>query len=237
MNFELPDLDISFERVVIKKAVDFNKTYLSVGSLIHGYIGNIERIQRELSLLYYDLPNQTDKFIFIREILIHIAATKGKYNEDIQKNLPPNKAHAQRMLDGLNEANDTFDAFTHFLAGLLIKDGYNLDKNAFTYQENWEIQNKVDDIVSALEKIQAGQEILAEEFDAMKLQIEDEFKSLKSDTILGKKSFYHLALGKISSYAGNKIADGIFDAIKPQLLAFFTTQAPHLLDSLHKFLN
>jgi len=85
MNFELPDLDISFEHVVAKKAADFIHTYLSVGSLIHGYIGNLEMIRRELSSVYYDLPNQTDKFVFIREILIHIAAIKGKYNEDIQK--------------------------------------------------------------------------------------------------------------------------------------------------------
>jgi len=141
------------------------------------------------------------------------------------------------MLDNLNEANNTFDEFTHFLAGLLIKDGYNLDKNAFTYQESWEVQNKVDDILSALQKIQAGQEILSDEFETLKSQIEDEFKSLKSNTVLGKKTFYQLALGKISSYAGDKVADSIFEAIKPQLFAFFATLAPHLLETLHRFLN
>ena len=32
------------------------------------------------------------------------------------------------------------------------------------------------------------------------------------DKVMGKKSFYQLALGKIGSYTGNKIADQIFEA-------------------------
>jgi hypothetical protein len=69
MNFTLPDLDISFEQIVVKKAQEFSKTYLVVNGMVHGYTGNIEMIKRELTSVYYDLPYQTDKFIFIRELI------------------------------------------------------------------------------------------------------------------------------------------------------------------------
>jgi len=238
MIFTLPDLDVSFEKVVIKKAEEFSKTYLAIGGIVHGYTGNMEMIRRELSSVYYDLPNQTDRFVFIREIMLHIIAIKGKYNEDIQRNLPQNKrGQSERMLSGLAEANDILDEFMHFLAGLLIRDGYNIDTNAFSYEEKVAVDEKLNNIIYTLEKLQAGQEVIYEEFEGIKAKIEEEFSKLKSETILGKKTFFQLALGKVGTFAGNKLADQIFEQIKPQLILFFATQAPHLLDSFQKLLH
>jgi hypothetical protein len=200
--------------------------------MAYGSNGNIEMIKRELSSVYHDLPNQTDKFIFIRELMMHVAAIKGKHNEDINRSLPADKHHAQRMLDGLIVGNHTLDEFQYFLASLLVKDGYNLDKNAFSWEEFKEVDTRLDDIIRSLDHIEASQEVLFEEFEAQKSFIRNEFESLRSNKVIGKKNFYQLALGKICSYTGNKIADQIFVAIKPQIVIFFAAQAPHLVETI-----
>ncbi len=88
-----------------------------------------------------------------------------------------------------------------------------------------------------LSNIQVGQEILYDDFQKVKKGIQDDFINLKSQKVLGKDTSFKVALGTIGKYAGNKIADVIFDQLKPYLTAFFIAEASIILDFLSKLIG
>jgi hypothetical protein len=236
MNFTIPDFDFTFENIVIRKANQTIATYLGVNAIVHGYVDNIKRIENTLSEQFWDLITPQDRLVYVREIMLHIVAIKNKYNEDINRSLPSNGILKNRMVDGLSEANNILDDLQYFLYGLLVKDGYNLDTNSFTFGETYDLNLKIDEILYKLDELKAGEEVLYNEFEEMKEKLKGDFESQKREYPLGKTKYFQLAIGKIASYAGNKVADEIFAALKPQILVFFALQYPHLLESVEKIL-
>ncbi|NNU34163.1 hypothetical protein HK413_08425 [Mucilaginibacter sp. S1162] len=95
----------------------------------------------------------------------------------------------------------------------------------------------MDLILYKLDELKAGEEVLYNEFEDVRNQIKIDFLALQSQYPLGKKSYFQLALGKIASYTGNKLADEIFEALKPQIIAFLMLQSPQLVEHLHKLIG
>ena len=104
-----------------------------------------------------------------------------------------------------------------------------LDKNVFSVDEVKVINKKIDSILEALNELKAGQEIIFDHID----EVIGDYSSLKSDYPLGKKRWHQRAAGIVVSYAGEKGADELYDAIKPFLKAFMNLD-PGII---HKFLQ
>jgi len=238
MEITIPDFDFTFEEVVLHKANEFIKVRLAVNNIAYGFTPGVDTIKSDLSGIYYDLANSNQRLIFIRQIMYHIADSKVKLIESINGSLPNANNLRENMLRGLEVSKNRLDDFQFFLCTLLIRDGYNLDTNAFTIEESFEINSKLDLILYGIDELKVGEEILfdeIQEYESTKEEIRNDLATLKTQTILGKKTYFQLFLGKICSYAGSKAADWVLDSVKPQIIAIFIVQAPHIKELIEKF--
>lgn len=228
---EIPDPDFSFSDVIKRKAETFCRTYLSEGaikSVAYGYRGNIENILNSIESECYTVRNDTDRLILVSELIIHLNGIKQNYKSSRKSmsNVGPSHIITPKQdLDFENTINDIL----YFVYNLSSSSGYVFDKNAFNEDEIDNIYAKIDMIISSLERVKVGQEVIYEFIEELK----SDFESLKSDIPLGKKRWYQRAAGIVFSYASSKGADEVFEVLKPHLTDLIK-QSPGLIDKLLK---
>lgn len=153
--------------------------------------------------LIKDVRNKTKEFyqtgervLFISILLEHLSlATK---EEEIIEDL---------------DAMDLVQDLQHMLVGELDKLRIGVDKNAFTTSEIKDLTKKVNQIISTLDKMVIGQEIIFDRVEELKQDYADLLRSFG----LGKKPFYQRLAGIVMEYSAEKGADEVIEAIKPHL--------------------
>jgi len=120
----------------------------------------------------------------------------------------------------------------------LISDNcnYKFDKNAFTADDSVTIHQKLDIILSKLDRLECGEEIIFNEVEAFKESFKADIKSLESTTILGKDKWYKLLGGTALKYAGNKIFEIFLKQSGSEFLELMNHHFPNI-KTIVKFLN
>jgi hypothetical protein len=222
VSIEIPAPDFSFEEIAKDKAKGIVRFQLHGGSL-NQYIGGINpglvsRVETEIYTLY----NAKERLLCIAELLTFLTDAVIKYNN--------NPFDGQSEEDKLKYSKG-IDKLKYALYSIAsTASGYTFDKNAFTYDEVGDLNQKIDAILSSLETVKMGQEVLGD----MVEELTDEFNSLKSSYVLGKKTWKQKATGIVVSFVGKKGSDAIWDVIKPYMKDFFVNHSPELV---HKLLS
>lgn len=229
VTFEIPDPEFSFSTVIKRKAEDLCKLYLETGvikNIAFGVRGDVQGLENRIELEYLNVRNDSDRFLFILEIINHLNRIKLDYRTPRKgfSNMAPPQIITPKQ--DINFEN-TIDDILYFVYNLSSNSGYTFDKNAFKDEERDILNNKIDSILESLERLKVGQEVVFDFVDELK----SDFESLKADLPLGKKRWYQRAAGIVVSYAGNKGADEVFDLLKPQLKDLLS-QSPDMIDRL-----
>jgi hypothetical protein len=215
INFELPKSDFKFQHVIKLKAEKFIVSSLnqrSIQSVSKGLKGTVHQMYREIDEAVCEFRIYTQRLLFFGEILNHLV----KIKEDGTDAFSP--THEK-------DYKETITLIQFYIYNLCEDYGFKIDTDAFDAIEAVNVQLKIEDIISVLTKLQAGQEVLYNEIQ----QIKDDFESLKADTPFGKKRWYQRLAGIVASYVGTKGADEILDVIKPYLKEILTEQMPTLI--------
>jgi hypothetical protein len=230
MNFktiEVPSADFLFENIARKKAQDIISSHLYLGAFSNPYSGANERIEQEIFQSFSTLIQAGDKIVFVIMIITRIVNLKNEHQDNRNK-LDVKKQNHDHYKSNYESTTDSLNEMQYYLYGLLSTyTGYNLDSNTFSDNEVSALNNKIDTILSKLNEIELGQEIIFDSIDELK----NDFQSLKTDFPLGKKRWYQRVSGVVVSYLGTKGADEIFDALKP-LLKELIHNAPELIKLL-----
>ena len=220
MEITIPDPDFNFSDVAYNKVADTVWNYLSANE-VEGIIGGNDehkenlffKIDKDLNSLF----NKEDKYIYISQFFISLS-----------KSLMD--ARLRLTYENYNiEVESLFKEIRYFLYNKLNQLGVTTATGAFTSAEVAELNKKIDSVISTLETLKTGQQVIFEHIDDV---IED-YDSLKSDYIIGKKRWYQRAAGIIVSYAGEKGADALYETIKPAL----STLMKHTPDIIYNLLK
>lgn len=219
VNIQIPAPDFNFADVVKRKAKTFISQHINesiISMTANEMIGGEDELYSEFDSALYQFKTDGLKITFIGELLLHLQRLKIK--NSIRE--------GEHYVNFINELQ-------LYLYGLGLDCNYNFDTNAFEDSEVPNLNFKIDAILEKLNEIQLGQEIIFDEIG----ELRKDFESLKSDYILGKKSFYQRAAGIVVSYAGTKGADEVYDLLKPLLTDLFKTETRHLVDGITKLLS
>ena len=213
---QIPIPDFSFTEFAKEKADEVCKDELKLnGQYIMLLSINNTDIQRMFNTYLNELATKEEKITYLSVILTHLSTAYVKAKDD----------YSERDYGYLG---DRVKKVKHFFYKQAVSIGYNLDQNAFTDEDVSELKTKIDAILSKLDEVQMGQEIIFDDLTELK----SDFESLKADFLLGKKRWYQRLLGVSVSYAGEKGADAILEQLKPLLHDFFINKVPHILDKL-----
>jgi hypothetical protein len=190
---QIPEPDFSFNEIAILKAEQlFGRVFC--GPLGYQFDAGYKETEFEYSVSSSigQLYNREDKIACILEILKFL-------NE-------------QANADGLTEGIKRKKYLVYTLASKLVD--YNFDRAAFSNEEVSDLERKINAILIKLDEIQVGNEILFDEINELKADLD----SLKTDVPLGKKRWYQRATGIVATFACHKGSDVIFDeTLKPLL--------------------
>jgi hypothetical protein len=212
VDIQIPAPDFSFSDVVKSQALDFGRDHLTHLDIISdGIKGRIEDVYDYLREGVKRYNNKGHKIIFIGELLLFLDKQKGYTGSS-------NKANYLELISYVQ-----FELYC-----LASSYGYDFDTNAFSNNEVVDLNSKIDSILEKLNEIQLGQEIIFDDIAELK----DDFESLKSDYLLGKKRWYQRATGIVVSYAGTKGADEVYEQLKPLFHDFFSNTVHHFIDKL-----
>lgn len=228
VNISVPAPNFDFDVVAQKKAKNIINLYIYIGNFTNPYINTTEKIIQDIKSDFYYLKELRLKIVFVNEIILSVVKIKSEHEDNVVKySSKSNKlsSHNQLIQDS---TLDSLNEMLFFLYGLLRDSGYNLDTNTFSNEEVSDLNSKIDSILQKLNEIQLGQEIIFDDIAELK----NDFESLKSDYISGKKRWYQRAAGIVVSYAGTKGADEVYEQLKPLLHDFFTNHAQYFIDKL-----
>lgn len=199
--FNLPIDETTFAEV-IKRKTNYLKDNLLHEYSLYDYakneFDNIEDFWRELKVELKPIQNKTDRSVFISELLVYLGEKRIIIFSDF---------------DGDLNSLQLIDDVSHFLFRELEKINVGVDKNAFTIPEIKNITSKINKIVSKLDKLAIGQEVIFNRVEEMK----EDYKDILNSFGLGKKPFYQRFAGIVASYAGEKGADEILVLLKPYI--------------------
>lgn len=209
IKIEIPAPDFSFSDVIKLKASNLTKDITKV--LIRNsyqYTDNINNLMQQIELECDKFKNKNHQVIYLIEFLNHLAALKEDMTNTpvilLSKGEFEEKSEDAKFIDIITQ-------FQFFIYNLSSHCGYHFDVTAFSQDEVNDLNTKVDAILSKLNEVQLGQEIIFDSIDELK----SDFQSLKTDFPLGKKRWYQRASGIVVSYLGTKGADEIFALLKP----------------------
>ncbi|MGN6397185.1 MAG: hypothetical protein ACTHMI_16570 [Mucilaginibacter sp.] len=222
ITIEIQAPDFSFEEIAKDKAQSIIRFHLYGNGLIQ-YVsgGNHElgdRVEAEIGTLY----NKTEQLVCISELITFLTDNVIQFNNN------PYNGYSDKDKKMYAKGINKLKYILYSLATTTC--GYSFDTNSFTNEEVTELSQKIDKVLSELETIKMGNEVLGDMIDELK----DEISSLKSSYVLGKKTWKQKATGIFVSFAGNKGGDAIWDAIKPHLKDFMINDAPEFI---HKLLS
>lgn len=149
-----------------KRAERFVQNYVS------GQISDPEEVVNEAKTELYNIDSELDKITFLRVVL-----------EDNAKELKDHHLHCN---NGVNCQTDyDRESVSYFLTQELNKLGIITNNDQFTIEEKEVVESRLDKVLSDLQSLKDGQQIIYEELN-----------SLKELFILGKKTWVQLLLGK-----------------------------------------
>lgn len=215
---QIPAPDFSFESIAIEHAEKIKRSYLNnrfVSLYVNG--GYSELLNNTIHEIH-DLEGDNEKIVCISILLNHLSEYILKYKE-----AGPSDEALQRTINGVNRIKYSLYSIAK------QSSGYTFDKDAFTDDEVSDLEKKIDTILDKLNTIQVGQEVLYDEINEVKADLE----SLKTDMPLGKKRWYQRATGIVISFAVSKGFDAIADeTLKPLLKDLIHSYSPQVLESL-----
>ena len=221
INFQIPAPDFSFEDIAKDKAKDIIRFYLNGNGLIQYVSGANNELSNNIESEIYTLYNKTERLLCISELINYLIQDVIKLNSN-----PYNRYSDDDKIiysKGINKLKYILYSLASTVAD------YNFDTNAFTNDEVVDLNQKIDSILSVLEVIKMGQDVLGEEIEELK----DELNSLKSAYVLGKKTWKQKATGIVVSFVSKKGSDAAWEAIKPYIKDFLVN---HSSEIIHKLL-
>jgi hypothetical protein len=212
---KIPLPDFAFADIAKRLARNTAMTYVTTGSIKSFALATNDYKERFKTAIKADvngLSSKEDVVVYISEFfsyLFELQSTISNAN--------------QLTITIINSLND----LRYFLYSLSKSVGYDFDKTGFLPDEVIDLNSKVDSIIETLEKLKAGQEVIFDHMD----EVIGDYSSLKSDYPLGKRRWYQRAAGIVVSYAGEKGADELYEAIKPTL-ATLIKHTPKIIEKL-----
>jgi hypothetical protein len=231
---QLPLPDFNFSEHIKFEAQEFIETHFVEQRIVettkHIRPDHSEHTKREISDKVYFYHNIEDRLIFISEILTHLSKLKSKEQTRIIS-MSSIGSMPQQV-----ERNDLYyriiESYQFYIYNICSKIGYNLDRNTFSPEEVHEQNLKIDDIIDTLNRIFLSQQLLYDEIQELK----QDLQSLKSDYVLGKKRWYQRFAGIAANYVVGKSADEVWAAILPKIKEILF-HSPHLKDELFKLIG
>jgi len=224
---QMPLPEFGFDEIAKEKAEFIIKHIFHHSALLQYFTGGNIGMDSRLKTEILNLEDGYERLICIVELLNFLI----KEENLLKDNLSFNTRDPSLIAIGFNKIRYRLYSIAKCEAN------YSFDKNTFSTEETIDIYSKIDNIIYTLTRLEAGQEIIFDEFEEVKSHIVHEFESLKSLPVLGKKTFYQLVLGKIASFTGDKIADFIFKELKPHIIALLLIHAPHLVEEVQKLIG
>lgn len=228
---QIPAPDFNFETIIKQKVSLLTKNYITLNNISNPYISTPTVIRDEIQKVLWELPEKKQIAFFINELIIHVNLLKKKYDDDKEKYLPKNKAQLPKAIEQHNESLQEFDSLLFHLYNLLTQNGFTIDKDVFTFEEAFDINIKLNEIISTLEILKMGHEALGAEIQDVK----DQLNSLNNSTPLGKKSFYQRATGIAVHFATDKTLEIIWEPIKPHFTELLLTKVPIAIGNILAF--
>lgn len=224
---EIPVPEFGFDEIAKEKAQFIIQQLLHHNSIFQFFSGSNPGLKGRLEAQILELYEDYERLICIVEVLSFLA----KEETSLRENVTFNSKDPAIIATGFNKIRYILYSLAKHSAN------YNFDTNTFSVDEFVDVNSKIDDIIYSLRKLEAGQEILFDEFENIKSHISDEFEDLKKLPALGKKTFYQILFGKVSTFTGNKIAEEIFKKLEPQIIALILLHAPHLIEEAKKLIE
>ncbi len=171
----------------------------------HG-IGDHKKILEKVDDDLYNVDSDTDKLAYLTVVL---EANDKTYQEHLKdctnlESCPTNAKH---------------EDINYFLQQELRRIGVTISDDSFTREEKETLTDYLDKIVSDLEALKTGQQII---YDDLKEEVEE----LKKWFLVGKKNWRQMAVGKI----GEMVAGGIISAgVSEPILETLKAEVPNLI--------
>lgn len=169
---------------------------------VHNHTEVIDEAKSEI----YNIDSDTDKVTFLRVILEHNA-------QEYQKHLLVCK-----MGDNCQHNYD-YESIAYFLTQELNLLGIRTNNDQFTIEERDDIKNKLDKLLSEIQTLKDGQQII---YDDLKAEID----SLKELFILGKKTWYQLLIGKTTEMVTSGV---VSETISKEIVSTLKKEITNLL--------
>jgi len=200
---KIPYPNFKFSEYINRKASDFCMFNLRDG-FARSPKSEIERIENNL----YNLTKDEDKIQFIAFIINHL--TEGL------------KKHVDKCVSATCRAEPMTQDVLYYLYGQLDYFGIETDIESFSQEEIYRNNKTIDELVTALKELRAGQEIIFSELDARLIDTSIiDLEDAKGLQVLGKSKWLKLIGGTVLEFAGNKILEGFFKHTFMPLIAKF----------------
>jgi len=212
-SFNFSDIARDIARKVCEDDLDSYRLMLFENTQYTDY----SNLDLKLRSTFLDLASPNDQLIYLSEILSYLSRLEIQ-----EKNaIPFIERYYLSITKNINHAQ-------YYFYKQLSSIGYNVDTNAFSSDEMYESNSKIDEIIESLDNLKMGQSALGEEIQDLK----DELASLKSEYILGKKTWKQKATGILFSYFATKSSDAAWDIIKPYLADFIAQNGHEIIKYL-----
>lgn len=186
--------------IIIKQANRFTENYFNGG------VSHYEEILDAAKEKVYNIDNPLDKIKFLNIVL-------EKKNSEYEKHKPV-------CGDPENcSKNFAYENISYYLTQELNRLGIHFNDDTFTDAEKQQAESRLDKILSDLNGLKIGQQIIYED-------LTKEINELKDLYFLGKKKWYQLFIGK----SAEMVAGGIVsETIAKQIIETVKTSFPNLL--------
>lgn len=146
-----------------------------------------------------EIDSKLDKIKFLNVLL---EATNNEYAKHL-----PNCGDLENCTK-----NFAYETIQYFLTQELNRLGVNFNDDTFSKNEKQEAESKIEEILSSIEQLKHGQQIIYEE-------LTNEINELRDLLFLGKKKWYQLLIGKsvemvASGIVSETVVKGILDNAK-----------------------
>jgi CHASE3 domain sensor protein len=213
----IPSLDIKLSSVVRRMAQNTISVHLSRNDLgdLRFRPADGQTILNYINADYVKVQGRNDKLLFVSLLLIHLESIVQSTAEI------PSKANPDRDTEVLTTVAD----LQYDLHAEITNLGFKIDDNQFTSKEVSDLNSKVNEILSKLDELKGGHEVLFERIEELK----DDFTDIQTTIPLGKKTTVQRLSGVIVPYIGQKGADEVYNVISPIIKAAIKQHLPTLI--------
>lgn len=203
--------------VIEGKAKMFISRVLSISDLIN-HANDIRHLPMPvkdlLTIGLNDMATTTNQIAFLTHLLDYYSSLLPKVDDGT---LGDSNGVGIGNLDLVYNTKPLIEEVIFDLMQRLEVLGVDVGSDTFTATEFNMVSSALSKILTELDLVKAGNDILGELIE----ELQDDLKAIKSSMVIGKKSVYQRIAGVAATYAATKLADETFDAIKPSLVEIF----------------